>query len=158
MHCGENGILRGAEYAVDKYQNKAEQEQQELAKVDDYINNSRETVTLTNEEYQIFKNQITFSEEEKQIGTWQDGKKLYKCSYNLQDITVNSTQKTSTICDFTNKELIRVYGYCTWGDTKIVLPYYYCNPSNSIILDIFVDKDNICKLRTWRNSRKYKYD
>ena len=41
---GENGILRGAEYAVDKYQNKAEQEQNELAKIDDYIKGNREDI------------------------------------------------------------------------------------------------------------------
>ncbi len=50
MHYGDNGILRGAEYAVDKYQNKAEQEQNELAKIDDYIQNGRETVTISKEE------------------------------------------------------------------------------------------------------------
>ncbi len=45
---GENGILKGAEYAVDKYQNKAEQEQNELAKVDDYIQGNRQTEKVTN--------------------------------------------------------------------------------------------------------------
>ncbi len=52
MHYGENGILKGAETAVDKYQNKAEQEQNELAKIDDYIQNSRENVTITKDEYE----------------------------------------------------------------------------------------------------------
>ncbi len=46
MHYGENGILRGAKTAVDKYQNKAEQEQNELAKVDDsfqyYLSSNRD--------------------------------------------------------------------------------------------------------------------
>ncbi len=46
MHYGDNGILKGAEYAVDKYQNKADQEQNELAKIDDYIQNGRATETI----------------------------------------------------------------------------------------------------------------
>ncbi len=45
MPCGENGILKGAEYATDKYQNKAEQEQNEIDKLgsimDGYINGVR---------------------------------------------------------------------------------------------------------------------
>ena len=49
---GENGILKGAEYAVDKYQNKAEQEQNELAQIDDYIQNGRETITVDKKEYE----------------------------------------------------------------------------------------------------------
>ncbi len=60
MHYGENGILKGAEYAADKYQNKAEQEQNELAKIDDYIQNGRETVTISKEEYEKLQKKGTW--------------------------------------------------------------------------------------------------
>ncbi len=50
MHCGNNGILKGAETVVDKYQNKVEQEQNELAKIDDYIQNGREGNLFTGTE------------------------------------------------------------------------------------------------------------
>ncbi len=75
---GDNGILKGAEYATDKYKNKAEQEQNELAKIDDYIQNGRETVTISKEEYDILKNSNSYSEHETIIGTWTDGKPIYR--------------------------------------------------------------------------------
>ncbi len=78
MHCGENGILKRAEYATDKYQNKAEQEQNELAKIDDYIQNGRETVTISKEEYENLKNANKYSTTEQVAGTWIDGKPLYR--------------------------------------------------------------------------------
>ncbi len=65
---GENGILKGTETAVDKYQNKAEQEQNELAKIDDYIQNGRSTNENANK----------YSTDEQVIGTWIDGKPLYR--------------------------------------------------------------------------------
>ncbi len=40
MHCGENGILKGAEYAVDKYQNSADKEQSELDEFLSYLNST----------------------------------------------------------------------------------------------------------------------
>ncbi len=68
MHYGDNGILKGAETAVDKYENKAEQEQNELAKIDDYIQNGRATENNINE----------YSTTEQVVGKWIDGKKVYR--------------------------------------------------------------------------------
>ncbi len=51
MHYGDNGMLKGAETAVDKYQNKAEQEQNELAKIDDYIYGNRNLINLPIPDY-----------------------------------------------------------------------------------------------------------
>ncbi len=56
MHCGENGILKGAEYATDKYENKAEQEQNELAKIDDYIQNGRDEINF--KETELLKEKV----------------------------------------------------------------------------------------------------
>ncbi len=44
MHCGDNGILRGAETAVDKYQNRAEQEQNNI---EDYENKIEQYMIAT---------------------------------------------------------------------------------------------------------------
>ncbi len=41
MHYGDNGILKGAEYAVDKYQNEADKEQSELDKFLSYLNGTQ---------------------------------------------------------------------------------------------------------------------
>ena len=57
---GENGILKHAEFASNKYENKAQIEQNELAQLDDYISNGRNTVGLTtaNVGYKILFNGI----------------------------------------------------------------------------------------------------
>ena len=56
---GENGILKHAEFARNKYQNSAEQEENELAKIDSYISANRETVTIDKGEYEQLKARIT---------------------------------------------------------------------------------------------------
>ena len=55
---GENGILKHTEFASNKYQNSAEKEANELAQLDDYIQNSRETVTIDKAEYEDMKSKI----------------------------------------------------------------------------------------------------
>ncbi len=67
MHYGDNGILKGAEYAVDKYQNKAEQEQNELAKIDDYIQNGRETVNMPKRTWELLASTTNTTETEKTV-------------------------------------------------------------------------------------------
>ena len=58
---GENGILRHAEFASNKYQNSAEKEENELAQLDSYISANRDTVTIDKEEYEKLKqNSIKF--------------------------------------------------------------------------------------------------
>ncbi len=103
MHCGENGILKGAEYATDKYQNKAEQEQNELAKIDDYIQNGREGNAI-NEQNPIFalvlggKTYVNFeswSDNTKNTVTnkgcyiyiWSGGSSLYSNFHTYVDLT-----------------------------------------------------------------------
>ena len=59
---GENGILKSAEYAVDKYQNKAEQENKTLGNyentIENYINSTREQIMVDKEEYENLKNRL----------------------------------------------------------------------------------------------------
>lgn len=78
---GENGILRHAEFAKEKYENKAQIEQNELAQLDDYISNGRDTVTISKEEYDMLKNANSYSTDEKKIGTWIDGKPIYQKTF-----------------------------------------------------------------------------
>ncbi len=96
---GDNGILRGAEYATDKYQNKAEQEQNELAKIDDYIQNGRATVTISKEEYEKLKKANTYTTDEVEIGTWIDGKIIYRRIISLPS-GISSTGTVHMVGDY----------------------------------------------------------
>lgn len=52
---GNNGIFNLAQTAKQKYENSAEKEEAELAKVNEYIANGRETVVISKEEYEALK-------------------------------------------------------------------------------------------------------
>ncbi len=117
---GENGILQSAEYAVDKYENKAEQEQNELAKIDDYIENGRETVTISKEEYDILKNANTYSEEETKIGTWTNGKTIYRKIIELPKLNRGTDTIIGTIENVDC--LIKSYGFSNDGTISATIP------------------------------------
>ena len=46
--------------------------------IEDTINNNRETVTISKEEYDRLKNANTYTTNEVAIGTWIDGKTIYR--------------------------------------------------------------------------------
>ncbi len=102
MYYGENGILKSAEYAVDKYQNKAEQEQNELAKIDDYIQNGRASNEKVN----------NYSTNEQVIGTWIDGKPLYR-----KVITSPIGLTSGTVLIENVDTMVNQYGSQTWNDS-----------------------------------------
>ncbi len=84
IQLNDNGILKNAKIAKEKYANS---QGDENATIDDYSNqiesyeiarNSRDTVTISKEEYDMLKNINNYSTSEKKIGTWIDGKPLYQ--------------------------------------------------------------------------------
>ena len=92
---GDNGILKVAEYATDKYQNKVEQEQNELAKIDDYIQNGRETVTISKEEYDNLLRYPDFTNKIAEIttvgGSWQATENCFMVSTISMKSTTGNT-------------------------------------------------------------------
>ncbi len=126
MHYGNNGILKGAEYATDKYQNKAEQEQNELAKIDDYIQNGR----ANNE------NANKYSENEQIIGTWIDGKTIYQKTVDCGTLPNNALKKIqSNIENFEHLISIKGVAFSSSMTQQIPLPYVHPDSIYSIMLD-----------------------
>ena len=50
-------------------------------KIDEIVG-SRDTVTISKEEYETLKNSNSYSTTEKEVGTWIDGSKLYRVTIN----------------------------------------------------------------------------
>lgn len=50
-------------------------------KIDEIVG-SRDTVTISKEEYETLKNSKSYSTTEKEVGTWIDGSKLYRITIN----------------------------------------------------------------------------
>ncbi len=129
MHCGENGILKGTETAVDKYKNKAGKEQKELNSIDaeiaKYVSGNRnDNATLgysedTGFHYQIFSNKFCIL---YQNYTASDTKSVVFIDfpYEFVDTPVCQVTKTSATSSYNNivveptKSQVRIdtnYGY-----------------------------------------------
>ena len=78
----QTGVFGKAKQAKQKSKDAQELENLTLAdyknKIDSTVNGSRDTVTISKEEYETIKNTNTYSEEEIKIGTWIDGKTIYR--------------------------------------------------------------------------------
>ena len=74
-----------AKLGKELYANAQDYEETEIAKVtnsvDSYVDADRGTVTISQEEYKILKNKNSYSNIEKEIGTWVDGSKLYQITF-----------------------------------------------------------------------------
>jgi len=103
LSLGENGIFNKAKYASEQYANEQSKEETEIAKltneIDSSVNSSRDTITITKEEYNHLTNKVNFSNEEQAIGTWTNGKTLYRKIFtgNIPTATTNGTAVTNTI-------------------------------------------------------------
>ena len=84
IQLNNSGLLKNTKIAKEKYANS---QNDENATIDDYSNqignyevagNGRDTVTISKEEYEKLKNANNYSTEEKIVGTWIDGKNIYK--------------------------------------------------------------------------------
>ena len=127
LSLGDNGIFNRAKTAKEQYQNTTQYEETEIAKasneIDSYVDGNRGTVTLTEEEYQIFKNQTQFSTSEKKIGTWIDGKSIYR-----KTITGNYDSEFTILPNGTYDKIINIYGtFNNVNGTPIVFPYANLN-------------------------------
>lgn len=77
----ENGIFAKVKQAKGKTTNAQENENIILGEYENNINSivgSRDTITISKDEYDGLKNSNTYSNDELKIGTWIDGKPLYR--------------------------------------------------------------------------------
>ncbi len=59
-----------------------------------------------------------YSTDERMIGTWIDGKSLYRKCYNVSSLPNNTTARIINLNDIPNRDFVRInYGasYITWG-------------------------------------------
>lgn len=126
MITGENVILSKAKLSKENSNQAEVEEQNRLGQYNESIDKyttSRGTVTLTDEEYQIFKNSTTYSEDEKQIGIWTDGSALYRKTYNNTTTTASNTYGWN-LTTLNIKKVIQVYGTVNRND-GYVMPLMY---------------------------------
>lgn len=126
MITGENGILSKAKLSKENSNSAEIEEQNRLGQYNesmDKYTTSRGTVTLTTEEYQIFKNTTSYSEEEKQIGTWTDGSALYRKTYYNTTTTASNTYGWN-LSTLNIKKVVHVYGTVNRND-GYVMPLMY---------------------------------
>lgn len=124
MLTGENGILSKAKTAKEQTDITDIEEQNRLGTYNDSIDkytSSRGSVTLTTEEYtqlvndvQLAKNDASYSEDEKQIGTWTDGTNLYKKTLNTT--TPSSNIAAWDLSSWNIKKVVNVYGMIARSD------------------------------------------
>ena len=111
LSLGDNGIFKKASKAKEDTLLAQNEEAVELAKTTnemDSLTSSRETVTISKSEYDKLVNASSYSEEEKEIGTYIDGSKLYK-----KTIATKTPATNGWIYDLTSlniKQIANTYG------------------------------------------------
>ncbi len=121
---GENGLLTRAQQAKKLTINAQDNENLILGdyeeKIDEIVG-SRDTVTISKEEYEALKNSNSYATTEKEVGTWIDGSKLYR-------VTINKTMQFSGadwyafdlgLSKYNIKQLVNV-DYCSINKTTEV--------------------------------------
>lgn len=114
------GLFEKAKLATDEYNNSVDRENYELNNLEQKIDvNSRETVTISQEEYNRLltsSNANNYSTEEKEIGTWLDGKKLYQKSFT-NIVLSDSAASTIDISDLNIDTPVHIFGG-VWTPSK----------------------------------------
>lgn len=87
----KSGIIEKAELAKEITQQKQEEENTALTNyemaIQEEMPKNSDMVTISKEEYERLKNNVNYSEEEQVIGTWIDGKPIYRKIFT----TINET-------------------------------------------------------------------
>lgn len=109
------GLFENAKQAKNATENAQIEENAILGSYENKINEiaggvsaSRDTVTISKEEYNKLKNANTYSEDEIEIGTWIDGRKIYRKV--LKGTVVNGAVAFSEEGVTSGKNIIDYYG------------------------------------------------
>lgn len=82
----------------------------------------------------------TFSTTEQRIGTWIDGKLLYRKVVNLGNLPNATTKNVSHGLTIANVNIVHFYGIAKNGNTYLNLPHCSVNNTND---SMFIDGNNI---------------
>ena len=132
------GLFEKAKEAKQKSENAQEEEHTILENYGDEIDKivgSRDQVTISKEEYETLKNANSYSTEEKEVGTWIDGSKLYKVSIpcNMQFSGRNWYSFDLGLSKFNIKQLVTTE-YAGNGNTFSFLVSYVENNNLNVFL------------------------
>lgn len=87
--------------SLERYQDFAEEQ---FKRIYDYLDEQEE--------------KTVYSTEEKEVGTWIDGKPLYQKTIVLENTTISSSTKEITILDITNYDIVLIKNFYINGDTS----------------------------------------
>ena len=161
---GENGLFKNAKLAKEKSENVQIEENIILDnyenKISEYVDNSRETVTISKEEYEQLKNNINLSKEEKVVGTWIDGKKLYSKTIEA-NITTDDLQTVNHNIKNVDTIYIDVGNTFFIDSSGATSPFFLVGVSNGVLVDGYlsciqaVNKTYI-QIRAGKNAQELK--
>ena len=106
VQLSNNGLFNRIKIAKEIYTNSQAQEELEITKmtnsIDEHVGGNRGNITLTDEEYAQFKalvakNNGNYSTDEQIVGTWIDGKPIYRRVFNNLNIAVQANKYNSTL-------------------------------------------------------------
>lgn len=81
---------------------------------------------------------VEYSTEEKEVGTWIDGSKLYQRTFNKSDVVIQDTNWTNNILgtNGTNINIVSYEGYFSLSGTNGKIPYTYYRSSSEYFTSI----------------------
>ena len=152
----QTGLFENAKQAKNATENAQKNENNILlsyeniiSEVGNVISGSRDTVTITQEEYNKLKNANTYSEDEIEIGTWINGKKIYRKTITGSTLPANGTTLISNV-----DSVVNAYGEQLWNNT-----IWYHFPYLSIIRWELYNTDNTLRaqISDTNNTTAYKW-
>lgn len=152
----QTGLFENAKQAKNVTENAQKDEndillsyENKISEVGNVISGSRDTVTITQEEYNKLKNANTYSEDEIEIGTWINGKKIYKKTITGSTLPANGTTLISNV-----DSVVNAYGEQLWNNT-----IWYHFPYLSIIRWELYNTDNTLRaqISDTNNTTAYKW-
>ena len=152
----QTGLFENAKQAKNVTENAQKDEndillsyENKISEVGNVISGSRDTITITQEEYNKLKSANTYSEDEIEIGTWINGKKIYRKTITGSTLPTNGTTLISNV-----DSVVNAYGEQLWNNT-----IWYHFPYLSIIRWELYNTDNTLRaqISDTSNTTAYKW-
>ena len=152
----QTGLFENAKQAKNVTENAQKDEndillsyENKISEVGNVISGSRDTITITQEEYNKLKSANTYSEDEIEIGTWINGKKIYRKTITGSTLPANGTTLISNV-----DSVVNAYGEQLWNNT-----IWYHFPYLSIIRWELYNTDNTLRaqISDTSNTTAYKW-
>ena len=144
---GENGLLSKAQLAKERNVESEQDEKDKLSSYEDEIDNygtwertgeTGNTVTISEEEYNMLRNDNIYTTDEKIVGKWTNGKPIYRKIINSGTIDMDIDNVVYT--DSTIENLITARGVIGKNDMELTIPIVQ---SGNFLAYFIRDKSNI---------------